>query len=229
MIETLKALQEAALLVPISTVTTGALAFLAVFINNFFIRRNLNKQLKVQVTQAQIQLSVDLQKATQKEKRDKLEQLHDLLHQYHSELGDFASDYRHSAFDNLSSSSDYLEKIKNHQRMFYAMRKPRSKAEVLASSYSDLIQDEFEQIRKFEEQVSDHLSMLFNLETLVLEAPSESEEKRVRAHHTPRLLESYKLFDKAESGIFLVIQQIEELIVREIKESRGFENKLVAF
>ena len=228
MIEFLKTLQESALLVPISTVSTGCLAFIAVFVNHYFVSKNLNKQLDIQVKQVQLQLSTELHKAAQKEKRDKLEQMHDLLHQYHSDLGEFSEEYRRITSKSLSSSDKFLEELDSLQRVLFTLRKSRSKAEVLASAYSDLIQDEFEQIRLLEVQILNHLSLLASLENLVLEAQCETEKKQTRELIMPRLSSGYKHYDETESSIFSSIQQIEGLIVKEIKESRKVENAILA-
>ncbi|ELH7812884.1 hypothetical protein [Vibrio harveyi] len=216
-------LQEQGLLTPISTMTTGALAFLAVFINNVFLRTNLNKQLKAQAIENQKQRAEKAHLLGIKEKKDKLEEVSEHLHQYLIEFEEC-----NSISNNLSSnwetpSKVLLQNLKDLREKFTVSQLHLSKAELIALAYSDSINDTFERIRSQEAAINEHIELLINYELIMGDRkPNEDTEiENIEKHlWVEKLLSSHTSNSKAYREIRSMTRDINRAIVEEIKATK---------
>ncbi|MEZ9417449.1 hypothetical protein AB4189_25335, partial [Vibrio sp. 10N.286.49.E1] len=62
------------------------------------------------------------------------------------------------------SDKEFLEELRNIREQYRACTQYLSKARVLASSYSDTITDEFDQILAYQATIKKHYDLIFNIQ-----------------------------------------------------------------
>lgn len=212
MLETLITLQEKSLLSPMTNMATGLLAIIAVIINNAVLSRNLRRQLKAQSEENERKLLADAKLSATKEKRAKLEQILVYLHDYIEEMEKcFYLSRQLSAIDE-SNGKSLIPKAQELKERFNSGDRRLSKARILASSYSDLLDDKFSAIK----QLSIPAQALFDLLCHYCFGQSDEYEYRVKIH-TDKILSHLVEANFTESTIKETAHSLEDLLIEEIK------------
>lgn len=214
MMELLKNLQSESLLTPLATILTALIALSAVLINNLSIWLITRYQLNRNSKESDRKNKLDIKISALQEKREKLEVLHENLQHFLEISNDCITRTDYSIYDsNLNVHELELALNKVLDDNFKAQRY-RRKVEVLGSSYSDHLTHEFNQLNEHAAAIKDSISFLSTM-CIVAQAigKNEAEYEKSRDAANKRCNGEYQLMKE-------LTDKIEEVVIREIRESR---------
>ncbi|TQL28782.1 hypothetical protein FB443_11328 [Vibrio crassostreae] len=216
MIEQLKILQDNNLLTPISTVFTGIIAIAAVLINNFFIRRNLNRQIEAQSKESDKKIINDRWMTTREEKQLKLEGLFENLQQFLEALNESHKDIARIAILDTDTYRTKFEKLSKVRESYVRGQSYRRKAVILGYSYSDNseLSASLDELKELDEKFKRLLNQLTNffMEASRAELGVSEEIKALRGILNDITDVSVKIKNEVEN--------IEVLVTQEIRQAR---------
>ncbi|MEQ3495218.1 hypothetical protein [Vibrio sp. SSH13-20] len=216
MIEQLKVLQENNLLTPISTVFTGVIAIAAVLINNFFIRRNLNRQIEAQSQESDKKIINDRWMTTREEKQLKLEGLFENLQLFLEVLNESHKDIARIAILDTDTYRTKFEELSKVREGYVKGQSYRRKALILGYSYSDNseLSISLDELKELDENFKRLLNQVTNLFMEASTAEQETGEviKALMVILNNITYVSVKIKNEVES--------IEVLVTQEIRQAR---------
>lgn len=215
MFELLKELKEQSLLTPVSTMVTAFLAFTAVLINNWFVRSNVEKQIKAQAKENDKRRLLEKQLVSNSEKAKKLEELHDYLHTYIEESNKCIHSASMTVEGFLVHDNEKEMKFLTLQKEHEQLWKYRSKAEVLAAAYLDKISDEFSIIKECEDKIAGLLHDLVMWEIL----KSDGDNQHLKSFQDKARLADAHAID-VNSQIKDTIEELQKKVIDELKATR---------
>lgn len=220
MYDFLKMLGDDGILTPLSAMVTGFFAFLAVFINNSFLRSNLKKQIDAQAVENQKQRNETSRLAAVREKKEKLGELSENIHKYMVELEECESLSKKISGSWDASSKTSIDNLRDLREKFTVGQLYISKAELIALAYSDRINTVFELIRSREKVILEHIELLIFFELSIGDRKQHEDtdaEKLERVHLNEKLVKSYFSNGKAYKEIRHFLSDVNREVVAEVK------------
>lgn len=212
MLDILVLLQQKSVLTPIVTLATGSIAILSVLINNAVVSRNLTRQLRAQSRENEKKILAEAKISTIKEKRNKLEQLFIHLHDYIEEMELCFRLAGELAVINELNGQALIPKARELKDRFNRGNRELSKARILASAYSTMLDDPFTTIKTQCVPAQD----LFALLCAYSFGQAEGLEYK-RTINRQKIIELLQKANLTESEIKESVYAIEDSIILEIK------------
>ncbi|MFH4721763.1 hypothetical protein [Vibrio alginolyticus] len=217
MIELLKTLNENNLLTPIATMFTGSIAVIAVLINNWCMRHNLNLQIEAQSRDSDKKIINEKQVLARKEKQLKLESLHENLQQFLETLNDCHKESLSVAWRNTGSYGMKFNDLSKIRDSYAKGQSYNRKALILGYSYSDSEELSFtlDELKVIDEAIKRAFNKLTNSFAEAEEVGADLEQvNNVTSENTEDLL---TLVVQTQNKI----ERIEKLVTQEIRATRS--------